>query len=199
MKVLILAPGRCGSSVLADALSTRYNFNEYISEPFNYDLDNSQHDFDHNNVKDNTLVKCIVNQWHLPKGTPNSVTGCIEFFEEFTKQFDKVFLLKRESNSQRLFSVLHAHQTGLWGKYDRQDIVLDDPKHDVFIEDYIKTEIIMFTLVTKYDIITYENLYNKDVSVSRSEWIKIVEKEPKWTFNEYYNTWFNPKNRKKKC
>jgi hypothetical protein len=87
----------------------------------------------------------------------------------------------------------------LWGKYDRQDIVLDDPKHDVFIEDYIKTEIIMFTLVTKYDIITYENLYNKDVSVSRSEWIKIVEKEPKWTFNEYYNTWFNPKNRKKKC
>ena len=50
-----MAPGRCGSSMLAEAVSHKLKLN-YVSEPFNNDLHDNM-SFDHKNVSDNTLVK----------------------------------------------------------------------------------------------------------------------------------------------
>ena len=203
MKILILAPGRCGSTVLAEALQNRYNFNKWISEPFNKDVsrynDKEWNEFDWNCIEENTIVKCIVNIWHIPEGE-NNPEGAEKFFDKFAKSFDKVFLLTRDLHSQRLFSVLHAHQYDTWAggrKYERQEIILDDHRHDEFIQDYINTEIIMYQLAKKYDIINYEKLFNKDRNVSKEEWLKIVKNETPWDWDFFYDTWFNPKHRKK--
>lgn len=202
MKILIMAPGRCGSTMLSEAVSRRYNL-KYISEPFNDDLkdinDSIYGDFDYKNVSDNTLVKCILGETAIPNEYPKNVEGAVKFFTEFSKQFDKTFLLVRNDFAERLFSVLHAHQYGTWsGKYERQEIKLDDSRHDVHIDYFMKTNIIIHELwKNNYTILQYLNLYNKDRNVSKEEWLKIVKNETPWDWDYFYDTWFNPKHRKK--
>lgn len=192
-----MAPGRCGSTVLGEAVSHKYKL-EYISEPFNHDLQDKM-DFDYKNVKDNTLVKCILGETAIPKDYPYHVEGAVKFFTEFAKQFDKTFLLVRDDFAERLFSVLHAHQYGTWsGKYERQEIKLDDSRHDVHIDYFMKTNIIIHELwKNNYTILQYLNLYNKDKEVSRKEWAKIVGPELPGYFENIYDKWLNPKHRKK--
>ena len=192
-----MGPGRCGSSVLGQAVSHKYKLN-YVSEPFNHDLQDKM-DFDYKNVKDNTLVKCIVGETALPKDYPCHVEGAVKFFTEFAKQFDKSFLLVRNDYAERLFSVLHAHQYGTWGgKYKRQEIKLDDPRHDAHIDYFMKTNIIIHELwKNDYIILQYLKLYNKDKEVSRKEWAKIVGSELPGYFENIYDKWLNPKHRKK--
>ena len=193
-----MAPGRCGSSMLAEAVTHKLKLN-YVGEPFNKDLHDKM-SFDYKNVSDNTLVKCILGEGMIPDEYPGiGVEGTVEFFTEFAKQFDKTFLLVRDDFAERLFSVLHAHQYGTWGgTYERQEIKLDDPRHDVHIDHYVKTNIIIHALwKNKYTILQYLNLYNKDKEVSRKEWTKIVGPELPGYFESIYENWLNPKNRKK--
>jgi hypothetical protein len=195
MKILIMAPGRCGSSVLGEAVSHKYKLN-YVNEPFNRDLHDKM-DFNYKNVKDNTLVKCILGEGAIPDEYIGG--GTVKFFTEFAKQFDKTFLLVRDDFAERLFSVLHAHQYGSWtGKYERQEIKLDDPRHDAHIDYFMKTNIIIHELwKNNYTILQYLNLYNKDKEVSRKEWSKIVGPELPGYFESIYEKWLSPKNRKK--
>lgn len=197
MKILIMAPGRCGSSMLAEAIRHKLKL-DYVCEPFNNDLHDNM-SFDHKNVSDNTLVKCILGEGAVPNGYPENIEGVIKFFTEFAQQFDKTFLLVRDDFAERLFSVLHAHQYGTWtGEYKRQEIKLDDPRHDPHIDYFMKTNIIIHALWNnKYTILQYLNLYNKDKEVSRKEWTKIVGPELPGYFESIYEKWLNPKNRKK--
>ena len=197
MKILIMAPGRCGSSMLAEAIRHKFKL-DYVCEPFNNDL-HDKISFDHKNVSDNTLVKCILGEGAVPNGYPENIEGVIKFFTEFAQQFDKTFLLVRDDFAERLFSVLHAHQYGTWtGEYKRQEIKLDDPRHDPHIDYFMKTNIIIHALWNnKYTILQYLNLYNKDKEVSRKEWTKIVGPELPGYFESIYEKWLNPKNRKK--
>jgi hypothetical protein len=192
-----MAPGRCGSSMLAEAIRHKLKL-DYVCEPFNNDLHDNM-SFDHKNVSDNTLVKCILGEGAVPNGYPQNIEGVIKFFTEFAQQFDKTFLLVRDDFAERLFSVLHAHQYGTWtGEYKRQEIKLDDPRHDPHIDYFMKTNIIIHALWNnKYTILQYLNLYNKDKEVSRKEWTKIVGPELPGYFESIYEKWLNPKNRKK--
>jgi len=90
MKILIISLPRTGSNFLMKKYSTEYNL-EMIGEPFNpinnktnIDLENS----------DNIVVKTIINQ------IPNNEINPIDFYNNFSKKFDKTILLSRKDKKQ---------------------------------------------------------------------------------------------------
>ena len=204
MKILIIASGRSGSSQLVRLVSDFLNL-KIINEPFNYDLHNDIDDpnlenFNFKKLEDNILVKCIPSRTHWPfhpKPTTNIQTQNkmrISFFTEFSKAFDKVFIMDRDNTAKQFFSVMHAHKHNTWGgKYEFKPCTIDLEDYS-WMEDFfnIKNELrILKEKINNSVELTYEYLYHPHKETSKSEFSKITEVNNK-EFDQIYNDWLNP-------
>lgn len=124
MRILIVAAPRTGSSELCSRLSRYLNLSMY-QEPFhptrNMLLSGKAISY---NLEDNAVVKCLILQ--VPKGYDELKP--VEFYEEYSKNFDKVILLLRKDVVAQIksFSFMIAQKgTGFRGDkpytYTEQD------------------------------------------------------------------------------
>lgn len=197
MKYLILASGRDGSTQLLHAIHDRLQNTRgvpysKVSEPFNYDL-GLKTDF----IKRNTVVKCLVNKYHIPESwTPNNGQA-IDFFKAFALNFDKTILIRRKNKGKRLYSALHAWKHNTWeGEYKKQPVTLYDNDLTNEIDDFIDSEILIHDLSESFLTIYMEDLYTKDKELSQKTWNKIFPDEPVKLFESMYNKYLDVKYKK---
>jgi hypothetical protein len=208
MRILIIASGRSGSSQLVRLISDFLNL-KMINEPFNYDFhdnivnDPNVKDFNFRKLENNIIVKCIPSRTHWPfhpKPTTSVQTQNkmrISFFTEFSKAFDKVFIMDRDNTAKQFFSVMHAHKHNTWGgKYEFKPCTIDLEDYN-WMEDFfnIKHELrILKEKINNSVELTYEYLYHPHKETSKSEFSKITEVNNK-EFDQIYNDWLNPKHK----
>ena len=123
-KLLVLSPGRTGSSKLMGALCTRYNLGG-ISEPFNWERRHENMKVDGfsfaervthwRNIPDKKVVKCLSHYTQFPNKMADSRMGQdpegfynevylkrngfqekLDFYLKYMKEFDRTILLSRQ-------------------------------------------------------------------------------------------------------
>lgn len=90
MRLLVLALPRTGSTSFSKMLADEYGLS-FVFEPFapKAELFNSTKNFDINYTKDDVVVKTLINDEHS-----------IDWIIEFSKSFDKTYLLSRRNLKQ---------------------------------------------------------------------------------------------------
>jgi hypothetical protein len=204
-KALIIATGRCGSSALARAIKEAYLCDEWYDEPFNPDLNSTNEitgvrEFDENkgksydftapwkDVPPNTVWKCLLTL----DNHPEEYKDIVEFFLDFSKQFEKVILLSRRNNAERFYSLMMGIQHSQWHRrYWPLDVTIN-AQHFITINDFFDQNKRIETLADKMntEIFYYEDLFT-DEEMSNKTWNKMLGETN--DFEATYLRWLQPK------
>lgn len=157
MKVLIIATRRSGSTSFGKALSKCLNI-PFICEPFNTTFDSGI------TKKDSYVVKTMIEQ------------KPVEFYIDYAKKFDKVFLITRKNINrvyESLYYQLYMRDNGTKDGFWHAKYLL--PEFDGENLDYKKelyTDIVnhntllgQFARLKKIPYIYYEDLYSDNIEV----------------------------------
>ena len=136
MRILMIATGKCGSNTLTNAISEDHQLT-WVNEPYNEGVNHANSPFTREEKinlidSDNVIVKCVNGTWQHPNkrlSQFDDIEVRNDFFKSLSKTFDKTILLDRRNESERLFSVLHAHQYNTWAqkeKYQIKEVSLND-------------------------------------------------------------------------
>lgn len=172
MRILIIAGPRTGSSELASRLSRYLSLNLY-QEPFN-----PRNGVVEYNLEDNAIVKCIVQQLPGVNNKPNHYVSTkkeiVDFWKEYSKNFDKTILLNRKIIKDQVESwhyylaaaireqqegnrVVYANKEYTYSRQDLSDYNLDK-RYVLWTNQLIKR----ISHQTKIPISYYEDLYVTD-------------------------------------
>lgn len=203
MRILMIATGKCGSNSLTNAISEDHHLT-WVNEPYNDSMNHSESPYSISEKRelvnsDNVIVKCINGLYQHSNSKTQSPYDDIEirneFFKSFSKTFDKVILLDRRSESDRIISVLHAHQNNTWSqkeKYEIKDVVLN--KHWApYLEHICHQTDSINKLSDDLDLPIYrlEDICTKDYELSEKTYNNIIGTK-NCKFSYLYETYFHP-------
>jgi len=163
MRILIIATPRSGSTVLTNTISKLLDCVEY-HEPYN-----SKHPVKSpvefiKKLPSSVVVKTMIHH------VPFDGIGSIDFYKKEINHYDKVILLSRQDVRSSYESYNHninENFNGNWHqpyKYKERDLDLN------LYNSYLKwtSTLIDYSLAVNLPITWYEDLYNKDINVTKN-------------------------------
>jgi len=199
-KILIVGPGRTGTTTLAKGISSVLNLN-YITEPWNYRQEADTQIKYPEDITKYGLIKCLVNQVpyqfrEQKNGYQFDADKIIEFNLDIQKYFDYIILLNRRDRLEIARSTAYQRKFGTKETWHQEYVIHNEKDLDIEIDhinDYCTT-LEKISSLTDTPITWYEDLYSGDKELIR----KIIET---WGFNidlESLYKFIDPKNRYRK-
>jgi hypothetical protein len=205
MRVLMIATGKCGSNSLTNAISEDHHLT-WVNEPYNEGMNHANSPFTREEKlnlidSDNVIVKCVNATWQHPNKRLTQFDDIEirnDFFKSLSKTFDKTILLDRRNESERLFSVLHAHQHNTWNqkeKYQIKEVALNE-YWIPYLEGacYQKDSINKLSEDLSLPIHRLEDFCTENYELSEKTYNDIIGVK-KCKFSHLYDTYFNPKHK----
>jgi hypothetical protein len=190
LKILIIAIGRSGSTVLTTLFGRILDYTAYY-EPFNFIHPSTASKVFPNTLPSNCVVKTISDQ------KPKDVIDILDFYTKYVNEYDRVILLSRKDKQLVYESILHRVTYFFNGNWHTPYVYQELPENKK-VRNWVKTQsdlVESLSNVLNIPITWYEDLYSGNQ--------QIVEREIKnWNIDSinYENTleYLNPKNKYRK-
>lgn len=199
-KILILGPGRSGTTSLSRGISSVLNL-RYINEPWNYREDTDTQIKYPDDIGTYGLIKCLINQVPFQfrehkNGFEFNPNRIVDFNLDLQKHFDYIILLSRRDRLEVAKSTAYQRKFGTPATWHQEYVIPDENALDIKMEvtnafcDIAER----VSEVTGIPITWYEDLYSGDKKLIK----KVIDI---WGFNvdlESLYPYIDPKNRYRK-
>lgn len=200
-KILIIGPGRTGTTTLTNAISSILKLSD-IHEPWNYREPADTQIKYPEDIKNYGVIKCLPNQipYQFRGSKSRGEVGTetlINFYVELQKYFDYTILLNRRQRIEIAKSAAYQRQYGGTGTWHEQYFIPDESKLDLSNFDWIDSVCDLaeeLSTILDTPITWYEDLYSGDKKLIS----KVIKK---WGFNidlESLYEYIDPKHRYRK-
>jgi len=153
---LIIGIPRSGTSSLMKSIASANNL-PYIYEPFRRGIN----EFEIENIVFKTQLSQIDDKFKTETVTEEHLQNCVDFYVDFSKQFDKVILIIRENTKENAES-LSVQNSGMdeRAKYLYHNHLYDDLSEKLEIKIKMVNEyMVKLSNLLNVPIDTYENVY----------------------------------------